>query len=386
MLFVQALINPRWITEAVYKIINSKELAENKGVLKKKTLRDILDNKKYPERKHDYIIELMKKFELCFSVDEHTVLIPDLLKVDEPEFEFDYDTSLKFLLEYDFLPKSVIARFIVKRHKDIKEALRWRTGVVLEDKDFNSIAVVKVDERDKKIYIYVNGEQKRDCFSVVRKTFKEINDSFEKMEVKEMVPLPDQKEISVNYTELTGLEQMGIREYVSGELKKSYDIKQLLNGIVSEAERKQEYMKLPKPNGDMYLKIEQKQNVKQLSIQKQEMNVDIDIDIKVDLPAEQEYFDELKDILLEKKPELKRKLGEIGDSLDEVHSGSGKKELTKPMTKLRRFLKKLGDENSDLHKLISGTKKGIEYAQKLGKTYNKFAQWLALPQIPDLFL
>ena len=31
-------------------------------------------------------------------------------------------------------------------------------------------------------------------------------------------------------------------------------------------------------------------------------------------------------------------------------------------------------------------KKGIEIAQQIGKTYNKFAQWLALPQIPDLFL
>jgi len=36
--------------------------------------------------------------------------------------------------------------------------------------------------------------------------------------------------------------------------------------------------------------------------------------------------------------------------------------------------------------LIKGTQKGIEYAQKLGGTYNKFAQWLALPQVPDLFL
>ncbi len=28
----------------------------------------------------------------------------------------------------------------------------------------------------------------------------------------------------------------------------------------------------------------------------------------------------------------------------------------------------------------------IEYAKKVGKTYNKFAQWLALPTVPDVFL
>jgi len=31
-------------------------------------------------------------------------------------------------------------------------------------------------------------------------------------------------------------------------------------------------------------------------------------------------------------------------------------------------------------------KKGTEMAQKVGKTYNKFTQWLAMPQVPDLFL
>ena len=78
----------------------------------------------------------MKKFELCFEVDSKSVLMPDLLEVQEAKFDFDYDNSLKFIIEYDFLPKSVMPRFIVKMHKDIKEDLRWRTGVVLEDNIF----------------------------------------------------------------------------------------------------------------------------------------------------------------------------------------------------------------------------------------------------------
>ncbi len=56
------------------------------------------------------------------------------------------------------------------------------------------------------------------------------------------------------------------------------------------------------------------------------------------------------------------------------------------MNKLKRFLKKLGDENSDYGKILSGTKKGIETAQKLGRTYNKIGQWMGLPHIPDVLL
>jgi len=87
-------------------------------------------------------------------------------------------------MEYDFLPKSVMPRFIVKMHKDIKDDLRWRTGVVLEDKSLQAIAVIKADERDRKIFISVNGDQKRDYFSIIRKTFRDINGRFEKLEVK----------------------------------------------------------------------------------------------------------------------------------------------------------------------------------------------------------
>jgi hypothetical protein len=56
------------------------------------------------------------------------------------------------------------------------------------------------------------------------------------------------------------------------------------------------------------------------------------------------------------------------------------------MNKLGRVLKDLGDEDSECSKIIKGAKKSIAVAQKLGKTYNKFAQWLGMPQVPDVFL
>ena len=49
-------------------------------------------------------------------------------------------------------------------------------------------------------------------------------------------------------------------------------------------------------------------------------------------------------------------------------------------------MQELGDENSKFNKIVKGSRKAVELAQKLGKTYNKFAQWRALPVVPDLFL
>ncbi|MCP4155744.1 MAG: hypothetical protein GY757_48915, partial [bacterium] len=230
------VINPRWITEAVYEIINSKSLANSKGSLTIESLKTLLDSDKYPPKKHGFIIELMKKFELCYNVDKNTVLLPDLLEVAEPDFDFDESNCLKFYLSYDFLPKSVMARFIVKRSQEIKNNLRWRSGVVLENKSYNSTAVIKADAREKKIRIDVAGDLKRDWFAVLRDTFKEIHGSFEKLDVDEMVPLPGNSLVAVPYSELTGYELAGRDEYFSGKLGKAFSIKLLLNGIVSEVD------------------------------------------------------------------------------------------------------------------------------------------------------
>ncbi|MCP4106716.1 MAG: GTP-binding protein [Desulfobacteraceae bacterium] len=236
------VLEPKWVTEAVYKIINSKQLAENRGILNLCSLDDILKQETeqdycYHPEKYQYIISLMLKFELCYEVDKDAVLVPDLLEVPEPVFDFDDENALKFIFEYDFLPKSVMPRFIVKQHRDIKNNLRWRTGVVLEDKNFSAAATVKADIRDRKIFIHVTGDQKRDYFSVIRKTFKDIHSSFEKLDVKEQIPLPDNPHITVEYEELVGYELMNEDQYKVGKLRKTYSVSKLLNGIEKKEER-----------------------------------------------------------------------------------------------------------------------------------------------------
>lgn len=119
------VLEPKWVTEAVYKIINSEKLTRCKGVLNLKLLDHILQKKTgadydYPRNKYKYIITLMKKFELCYGMDGDTVLIPDLLEVQEPTFDFNYDSSLKFILQYDSLPRSIMPRSIANMHKNIK--------------------------------------------------------------------------------------------------------------------------------------------------------------------------------------------------------------------------------------------------------------------------
>ena len=242
------VLEPKWITEGVYKIITSPQLTEQQGVLYEADLPELLkkqteDDYYYPPNKYSYLLELMKKFELSYHLNgnSNAVLIPQLLKPEEPEFTFDDSGQvLRFQILYDYLDDSIMPRFIVALHQDIDNRIQWRKGVLLKNSNFKSQAVVRVNYQDRLLTIVVKGEQKRDYFAVIRKALQDIHASFEwKKPPVELVPLPDNPEFTVEYEELIGYEQMGKDDYPVGKLRKVYSVSELLNGIERPEQRKQ---------------------------------------------------------------------------------------------------------------------------------------------------
>ena len=56
------------------------------------------------------------------------------------------------------------------------------------------------------------------------------------------------------------------------------------------------------------------------------------------------------------------------------------------LNRIKRMLDELGEEDSALNKAIKGVKHGVSIAQDVGKMYNRVAQWVGAPQVPDVFL
>lgn len=56
------------------------------------------------------------------------------------------------------------------------------------------------------------------------------------------------------------------------------------------------------------------------------------------------------------------------------------------LKKIRRVLEKFNDSDSDLNKILKEGKGIAKKIQKLAITYNKFAQWLGISQVPDVFI
>lgn len=232
----------------MYRIINAPLVAERKGLLRLDDMKDLLawqeeDEHRYYPADHVYIIELMKKFELCYEVAKDEVLIPDLLAVSEPPFEFDEQSSLRFLLEYkDFFPPSMMPRFIVKRHEEIKDELRWRSGVVLEHPLLDAVAVVRADNEARRIQIMVNGSERKVFLALIWLTFRELHTGFEGLKVSERIPLPDNPTVSVAYQTLLNYAKQEMKKIIPEGTDKAYSVRELLAGVHFDSQSEGEKM------------------------------------------------------------------------------------------------------------------------------------------------
>jgi internalin A len=103
------VLNPEWVTDGVYDILNNHDLmVQKKGILSLPDLENILKQpQRYPENKRGFLMDLMGKFELCFPLDGYSparYLITDLLPIDEPDVDIYENAPLHFQYRYDILP------------------------------------------------------------------------------------------------------------------------------------------------------------------------------------------------------------------------------------------------------------------------------------------
>lgn len=239
------VLKPQWVTEGIYAILNARLLAEQKGELRLRDLKTFLPAKEYPANMHRLLLDLMKKFELCFTFpdDDAHYLIPELLDIQEPEAaaEFNSAECLNFRYEYEVLPEGLLPRFIVRTHGLSENEARWRTGVILRFEEGR--ALVKADLVDKKVFIHVTGkaEARRRLLAVIRSDFERIHNDL-KFKPAEMVPLHEHPDEAVTYEELVVYERDGMREFTKVINKKvvKVDVQELLNGVDLEGTRRRE--------------------------------------------------------------------------------------------------------------------------------------------------
>jgi internalin A len=233
------VLNSMWVTDGIYKLINSPGLQDAQGRFKPADFAEVLPAKAYPAVLHPYLLALMQKFRLCFPLDEagSEYLIPELLSKEEPKLddEFPAETSLCFTYRYDrVLPEGLLPRFIVETHVQREAAHAWRTGVVLQLSGCR--ALVRGDVQARKITVRVTGPDsagRRRLLAITREHFDHIHRGYTALPVTELVPVPGHPDVELDYRELVKFEADRVETLpkLVGEKTVVLNVKRLLDGV-----------------------------------------------------------------------------------------------------------------------------------------------------------
>ncbi len=128
----------------------------------------------------------MKKFELCFEVEKNVFLIPELLKLERLEFDWNYIDNLRFEYHYDFMPAGIMARFIVRTRNLVYDRMFWKNGVIIQRE--STRALVTTDQFSRKLFIWIQGNNSSFLLEIIRKELNDIHQSLNYPDVPEKIP------------------------------------------------------------------------------------------------------------------------------------------------------------------------------------------------------
>ena len=236
------VLNPQWVVDGIYRIINAKTLAQRHGELHQSDLGKILPKDDYPRDMYGYLLGLMRKFELCFPLPEDgSYLVPDLLAKEQSPVaaEFDPEDCLNFQYDYGStpIPEGLLPRFIVRSHTLSRGRPRWRTGVIL---DFEGAsALVRADKAEKKVYLSIQGGDaaRQRLLAIIRSDFDRIHSDLKGLQPEQLVPVPGHPEVAVEYADLLAAEEGEIKEIpkrIEGKMVK-LAVRDLLAKVDSDA-------------------------------------------------------------------------------------------------------------------------------------------------------
>lgn len=170
-------LSPRWALDAIYKVLDHTR-QHNNGLFSKSELLSVWQKPEFHDVQ-DELLALMLRFELCYKIDASSekYLVPSLLPKDiPPGFTWNKAGSICLYYEYDFMPKGIISRLIVRlNHLIDKNKLLWREGVVFES---NGTSAWLTKPNKNRIEIYAKGYKPSYLITLITSEIDEINSKY----------------------------------------------------------------------------------------------------------------------------------------------------------------------------------------------------------------
>ena len=136
------VLNPLWLTNGIYRIINNGHNLCSSGLLGKEDVCELLNSNRFlavdpsiqykDEEEQNYILEVMRKLGRSFPTEEKKEFIPETLSVIRPEHPgpLGFGEPLVYSLKLTYLPLNLLHRLMIAMFP-MNDGVIWRKGIRL---------------------------------------------------------------------------------------------------------------------------------------------------------------------------------------------------------------------------------------------------------------
>ena len=184
------LLNPIWLTNAVYAVIEEGMAYAQSGKIKFDSVRQMLGNRGpreltkrdpsgqertkpyrrtmpkivYSKEECRYVIDVAANRTLCYKVDENTLFFPALCTNNTPKTalgaQAGFPSCAVYRFRYDYLPDSLLHRMMIsclKKGFAVRET--WLQGMILEDPDAHRAIIRMTGDETLSVEIWHKDER-----------------------------------------------------------------------------------------------------------------------------------------------------------------------------------------------------------------------------------
>ena len=187
----KVILNPEWVTTALYRIIDSKKIRDKNGLLEQQEYEDLWYDAIY-ENSHHELLQLLQIFRLAYKrKQEEAYIVPSLMNTNIPIKHENSIPTDKWIIRYRYprlMPRGIVNQLAAELCKHIKSDFEdvWAFGVVFTIK--NAQAKVQTSRVLKQIIVEAYGDDRLVLMQDIVKALEEIHSTYKGLEFDIDIP------------------------------------------------------------------------------------------------------------------------------------------------------------------------------------------------------
>ena len=192
----KVILNPEWITSALYLIIDSKNIRDKNGKLEQEDIEKLWNQEIY-EDYHNELLEILKIFRLAYKrKQEDAYIVPSLMNTSVPERYEKWNQTGKWIIKYSYprlMPRGIVNQLAAELCRYIESDFNdvWAFGVVFTAK--NARAKVQESRNIKKIEVEAYGDERLVLMQNIVKALEDIHSTYKGLEYEIEIPCTCEK-------------------------------------------------------------------------------------------------------------------------------------------------------------------------------------------------